>query len=133
MQRICILMLGVLFVASSAAHADEGQSIKELLLGNSIKNPAFGCIFYRDEETAESFFNGIDQSYPWSVVGNRYVSGSRCGSSGCKIITNGNQVTFEAIESDYSMTVQLFKGNQCNQEVISSLDNQLSKSLATRK
>jgi len=121
MRRIAVLIVGVLGLMAGSANSEETQSIKLLLLGNSIKNPLFGCIYYRDEKTAEHFSNGVDYSYSWSVVENRYVSGSNCGVGGCNVTVNGNRVVFDAIESEYSVTVELFKGNQCSSEAVSSL------------
>jgi len=121
MRQIAVLIIVILGFSTGTVNGEEPRSIKLLLLGNSIKNPLFGCIYYRDEKTAEHFSNGIDYSYSWSVVEDRYVSGSNCGASGCNITVNGNSVVFDAIESEYSVTVELFKGNQCSTEAVSGL------------
>lgn len=106
---------------SGIAHAEDTFSIRDLLLGNSITNPRFGCLFYKDENTAEYYLNGKNLSYSWSVVDDLYVSGSNCGASGCKIEKAGDILTYTALDRNYSISVKLHQGNFCDGDLVSSL------------
>lgn len=120
-MKYFVLIVGLSLLGfSGSANAKEPASIRDLLLGNSITNPRFGCLFYRDEKTAEYFLNGNNLSYAWSVVDNLYVSGSNCGATGCEIKQMGDQLTFSAVEIDYSITAKLHKGNYCDGNLVSS-------------
>ncbi len=123
MKYIVVSVFVILSASSHVAHAEEPVSIRDLLLVNSITNPRFGCLYYRDEKTAEYFLNGVDRSYGWSVYNDRYISGSNCGAAGCNIEKLGDQLTFSSVQTEYSITVNLHKGNYCNAGVISELNS----------
>lgn len=122
LRPISIALLGFVgLLTSTAVFAEEKQplnshAIKEALIGNSILHPSFGCVYYKDEQTAElTSVSGITSQYSWSVAADQYISGGACSSQGCSIYKKGAVIEFKRRDEGYYRKTHLVEGNACEQ------------------
>jgi hypothetical protein len=122
MKAILTVAAACLFAASSA-HGGElsGNQIREILTGNSIVSPDFGCVHYQPGGGTMS----VDQagnlnSGRWGVRGDLYTSSGRCGEAGCAVSGAYPDITFRSLDGDYVQPVVVIKGNFCEKNAVIS-------------
>lgn len=98
----------------------DGAGIRDLLTGNSIVHPDFGCVFYSDASTSVSYVEGQEIAGQWSVKGNLYFSSGQCGEIGC-ILDGANQdYVFRRLDGQYTQPVVVIEGNYCRKDGVIS-------------
>lgn len=117
MRRACLAVLTVSALFSPAAAAElTGPQIVDVLLGNSIVHPEFGCAHYRDARTSVQVQNGEERLTNWSVTGNLYRSSGQCGEIGCTLSGTFPAYIFRRTDGGYSQPVIVVKGNYCRKD-----------------
>lgn len=124
---IMIAMLALAVVdgamAGTAAAAQElnGARIRQLLSGNSIIHPGFGCVFFRRDGTARIVGQGgVAGEQRWEVRDDLYYSTGQCGIVGCRLTGEYPSFTFRRTDGGYEQPVILVRGNHCEKNGIIS-------------
>ncbi len=114
------LLLAFRVDATLASDLDGGQ-IRQMLSGNSIVSPTFGCLFYDPRgKTTTVDLSGDMTSGTWAVNGKLYISSGRCGLAGCTISGTYPDIIYRSLDGQYVLPVTVIKGNFCQKNVVVS-------------
>lgn len=98
-----------------------GGRIRDVLAGNSIVSPDFGCVHYSlDGKTTTVDFAGNLYSGTWDIKDDLYLSSGRCGEAGCTVSGSTPNITFRSLDGEYVQPVVVVKGNFCEKNAVIS-------------
>lgn len=121
MKRL-ILAGATAVVFGSGANASDlaGIQIRELLAGNSIVHPAFGCVYFNPDGSTLAVAGGQSLAGFWRVEGDLYRSSGNCGSLGCRLSGGFPSTVFRRIDGGYVQPATVVRGNHCEKNVLVS-------------
>lgn len=112
---------GALTTSTKAATMLDGNGILEALVGNSVLHPSFGCVFYKDEQTAILHSSsGQISEYYWRIEGSKYYSNGSCSELGCTINQGPDFIEFTRSDGQYYRKTLLVRGDICKNGALST-------------
>ena len=122
LRNTVLATMPAIVLAASAAGASElnGAQIIEMLTGNSIVHPDFGCAHYPREGRTVHYLDGSILEGDWSVRGDIYYSNGQCGLTGCRVTGAFPEIVFRRLDGRYVQPAQIVKGNYCKRDGVIS-------------
>ena len=107
-------------VSPALGQTVEERGISDVLVGNSIIHPDFGCVHYPDSRRSLIYVGDMRREGEWSVRGGLFYSSGQCGKIGCRVTGSIPNIVFERLDGGYTQSAMVMKGDYCKKDGIIS-------------